>query len=140
MIGVDASGAEGSLGILWDPKVVSMDEFHATHFYISTAFHLLGTGIKGTVSNIYGPSTTVNKQYFLDSLNWLGIQIKGNHCILGGDFNHIRNLGEKRGGSRQLTCHGQKFGEIIDSLHLVDVSTSNGLYTWNNKKSGDRSK
>jgi len=69
VIVMDATRAVGGLGILWDPKVVSLDEFRATHFHISAAFHILGTGIRGTVSNIYGPSMATNKECFLDSLN-----------------------------------------------------------------------
>jgi len=139
VVGVDAMGATEGLGILWNPKAVRLEEFRATHFHLSASFHILGTNIRGTVTNIYGPSTTLNKPSFLDSLQWMGSQIGKNHWILGGDFNLIRHLGEKRGGTRHLTPHSLKFGEIIESLHLVDVCTSNGLYTWNNKRFGDRS-
>jgi len=95
VIGVDATGAARGLGILWNPKEVTLKDFRARHYHLSTAFHNLGTSIWGMMSNIYGPSTSTNKKSFLESLQWMGNQIGQNNWILGGDFNLVRNLGER---------------------------------------------
>jgi len=33
-VSVDASGASGGLAILWDPQVLTLQDFHATHSLI----------------------------------------------------------------------------------------------------------
>src|SRR5699024_5496043 len=38
---VDASGASGGLAILWNPQILSLQDFHASHFFIQTTFHLV---------------------------------------------------------------------------------------------------
>ena len=57
---------------------------------------------------------------------------------MGGDFNLIRSLEEKKGGIRNLSGISNDFILLIEELHLVDVSTPNGFYKWQNKHSGQR--
>jgi hypothetical protein len=56
--------------------------------------------------------------------------------IIGGDFNIIHSLGEKRGGSRCLDRDSGDFNALIDELQLIDLGTKNDLYTWTNRKTG----
>ena len=57
---------------------------------------------------------------------------------MGGDFNIIRSLEEKKGRIRNLSGINKAFNLIIEELHLVDIQTPNGFYTWQNKRSGQR--
>ena len=50
----------------------------------------------------------------------------------------IRNLEEKKGGIRNLNPASAQFNELINDLNLIDVITSSGIFTWNNKQVGDR--
>ena len=50
----------------------------------------------------------------------------------------IRNLDEKKGGIQNLNSASNHFNAIINDLNLIDVKTSNGIFTWNNKQTGDR--
>jgi len=50
-----------------------------------------------------------------------------------GDFNLIRSLDEKKGGIISLSSVSIYFNEVIEDLHLVDIQTPNGFYTWKNK-------
>lgn len=61
-----------------------------------------------------------------------------NHWILGGDFNMITTLEEKKGGLRRLDKDAEAFNTFIATSKLIDVPTVNGLYTWNNKQGGNR--
>ena len=61
-------------------------------------FHHLDSGVKGITVNIYGPNSFLEKQYFIEFLNWTKNQSKGGSWVMGGDFNLIANLGEKKGG------------------------------------------
>ena len=58
--------------------------------------------------------------------------------ILGGDFNMITNLREKRGGCMHLEAESQKFRKFIHHNQLIDIPTSNGLHTWKNHRSGSQ--
>ena len=63
---------------------------------------------------------------------------EGKTWIIGGGFNLIRNMEEKKGGIRQLNPINYSFNEVIDNLELIDVRTNNDTFTWNNKRTGDR--
>ena len=75
---------------------------------------------------------------FLDSLSDIKEIAKDKSWIMGGDFNLIRNLEEKKGGIRNLNLVSAQFNDLIDDLNLIYVRTSNSILTWNNKQVGDR--
>ena len=54
-VAIDARGAAGGLAILWNPWVVLLSGFLATTCTLSAEFHILGTRIRGFISNVYGP-------------------------------------------------------------------------------------
>eukprot|EP00253_Pinus_taeda_P023904 PITA_23904 len=70
--------------------------------------------------------------------NWISLpRILSGVCrIVGGDFNLIRGLGEKRGGVRRQDPSMDEFSELITNLRLVDIPTINGVFTWNNRRGG----
>ena len=56
---------------------------------------------------------------------------------MGGDFNLIANLGERKGGRRTMDKFQEDFGVFQAQSSFVDMETSNGWYTWNNKWGGE---
>jgi len=56
---------------------------------------------------------------------------------MGGDFNSILSLEEKRGGLARLGPSSELLRQNIDLLHLSDVKPLNGLFTWNNQRVGN---
>ena len=60
------------------------------------------------------------------------------HWIILGDFNLIRSLEEKNGGVRALSTISASFNKLVEELQLVDVRTTNRLFTWQNKHAGAR--
>ena len=78
-----------------------------------------------------------DKLQFLDSLVDLRDRHVGVPWIIGGDFNMIKSLLEKKGGTRTLCKDSIAFQTFIDNMKLVETETSNGLFTWNNKRGGD---
>eukprot|EP00253_Pinus_taeda_P004728 PITA_04728 len=78
-----------------------------------------------------------DKLRFLDSLVDLKDRYVGIPWIMRGDFNMIRSLSEKKGGTRSLSKDSLAFQTFIDNMKLVDTDTSNGLFTWNNKRGGE---
>ena len=53
---------------------------------------------------------------FLDSLSVIKEIVDEKPWILGGDFNLIKNLEEKKGGIRNLNPASDQFNELIDDL------------------------
>ena len=97
-IAVDAKGVARGIGILWNPREVSLFEFSATQLSLSAAFHILGTSTRGFITNVYDPPQVEHKVKFLDSLEMLKRMLRGKPWILGGDFNLFRNIDEKKVG------------------------------------------
>ncbi|XP_059066340.1 uncharacterized protein LOC131061549 [Cryptomeria japonica] len=58
--------------------------------------------------------------------------------IVAGDFNAILDLTEKRGGNTRLDPSSFLLRDNISALNLVDIKPSNGRFTWNNRREGDR--
>ena len=56
--------------------------------------------------------------------------------IVGGHFNMIRIVDEKKGGIRTPDQNMETFNEMITEQRLVDIPTINGIYTWNNQRRG----
>ena len=52
---LDANGAIGGLGFLWNPILVSIHNFVASRNMLSTYFHILGTFVRGVITNVYVP-------------------------------------------------------------------------------------
>lgn len=89
------------------------------------------------ITNVYGPQRLEGKLKFLDSLEELRDKHAGMPWILGGDFNMIKSLSEKKGGTRIQSQDSLRFQSFTDIMKLVDITTSNGNFTWNNKRGGE---
>ena len=126
------------MGILWNPREVQLSGFLATPCTLLVYFHIIGTRIRGVISNVYGPPRDEQKPTFLESISDIKALVEDKAWILGGGFNMIRNLDEKKGGIRNLNYASNHFNAIINDLNLIDVRTSNGIFTWNNKQEGDK--
>ena len=55
------------------------------------------------------------------------------HWVVGGDFNLITSLEEKKGGRCSLDEECNIFRKTIEDLGLVDITPGVGWFTWNNK-------
>jgi len=139
VVAVDAQGASGGLAILWDPRQVKLSNFLATRRSISADFQIIGAGGLGYLTNVYGPNAPGDKPEFLNYLEWIYHTIQTKPWIVGGDFNMIKSLTEKRGGRTSADPIQQVFLDFINRCRLVDVETVNGWFTWNNHRKGGHS-
>lgn len=94
--------------------------------------------MKRVVSNVYGPFQPSQKETFLEEIRHTKEWVGREHWIIGGDFNLIRSLEENKGGVRSLSNINASFNKLIEELHRVNVRTTNGLFTWQNKRSRAR--
>ena len=89
------------------------------------------------VANVYGPQRMDGKLMFLDSLQKLRERHAKIPWILGGDFNMIKSMSEKKGGTRILNKDSCAFQTFINNMKLVDIVMNNGTFAWNNKRGGE---
>eukprot|EP00253_Pinus_taeda_P023063 PITA_23063 len=54
--------------------------------------------------------------------------------VLGGDFNMIASMEEKKGGRCKINRDGSLLKDFIQNNWLIDLPTANSFYTWNNKR------
>jgi len=135
-VSTDAMGASGGLSMAWNPQILQLQDFHATRHFIQATFHLIGTDIHGHLTNTYFPQDQQLKLKALETLTSLNSSRRYPLWISGGDFNIITHLEEKKGGRRKLEEDSTSFKDFIRSNQLIDVQTSNGTYTWTNKRRG----
>ena len=137
-IAVDASGASGGLAIAWDPQAISITDAHAAHNLIQATFHIIGTNIRGHLTNVYFPQDSMQKIVLLNTMEMLNSNRTHPLWITGGDFNMITKSEERRGGCSKLDLDCIHFKNYIQKNWLIDLPFSNGMHTWNNKRSGSQ--
>ena len=135
-VSIDATGIAGGLAILWNTNAVLLENFLTTKWSITTDYRLIGSNKLGHLTNVYGPASPRDKQDFLRSLSYVFSLTQYNSWTVGGDFNIIHSLEEKKGGSRRLDQDSNDFNSLIDDLHLIDMETNNGIHTWTNRRTG----
>ena len=134
---VEADGMQGGIAILWRDREVDLTGWRAVHFSLSVDFHIRGSEIRGTIVNIYGSSVFPQKQEFVNHLRWINASASLGNWIIGGDFNLITLLKEKKGGKRMLDKYQEDFRETLVNSSLVDLETGDGWFTWNNRRGGE---
>ena len=55
--------------MLWNPNLVIITNLSATRHLISTQFHILGTAVKGVITNVYDPLQPSQKATFLEEIH-----------------------------------------------------------------------
>ena len=132
----DATSTTGGFVILSNTNAVLLENFLTTKWSITTNYRLIGSNKPGHLTNVYDPTSPRDKHAFLESLSYLSSLTLYNRWTVGGDFNIIRSLEEKQGGSRRLDRDSSNFNSLIDDLHLIDLEANNGIHTWTNRRTG----
>ena len=88
--------------------------------------------MKGVVTNVYGPFQPSQKATFLEEIRHTKEWVGREHWIIGGDFNLIRSLEEKKGGVRSLSNISASFNSLEDKNRIFEGGSyfynSTGLY------------
>ena len=134
---LDSVGASGGIEILWNTAEISAEGWLGLPRIFTATFRQIGAEDKILISAVYGPSIPGERAKFLQNIRKLSTMHHESYLILGGDFNMILNLSEKKGGIRREDPDMALFRELLQDLHLVDIPTVNGDFTWNNRR-GER--
>ena len=77
-----------------------------------------------------------NKPFYISWDGLKGLTEIGN-WVIGGDFNIISNIREKKGGRRSLDKFQEAFNNFFIQSPVVDMEIGNGWFTWNKKRGGE---
>eukprot|EP00253_Pinus_taeda_P024473 PITA_24473 len=134
----EIQGREGGLATMWDLREIQMLLAEANKHFMALEFQPIGNSGSFLCINIYSPQKLEDKITFLETLSKIIRRHLRSKCILGGDFNMITTLLEKKGGLRKLNRDAEAFTNFIETVKLVDVHPKSGLFTWNNRRGGDK--
>eukprot|EP00253_Pinus_taeda_P007706 PITA_07706 len=134
---IESKGREGGLATFWDTRRYQLVAAEASKNYLAMEMLLTGISSSFLCINIYIPQRLDDKLVFLESLNKLMERHPKANFILGGDFNMITSLMEKKGGLQKLNRDGEQFKDFIDNARLVYVYPKQGKFTWNNRRGGE---
>jgi len=127
----------GGILSLWNPQKVSIVDAEVTRNYLSAIIQPMGMFETFLVTNVYGPQKIDEKLRFLNFLVDLRSRHEEISWVIGGDFNMIKSLSEKKGGTRILSRDSIGFHSFTKDMRMVDSEVHNGLFTWNNKRGGN---
>ncbi|XP_057829570.1 uncharacterized protein LOC131040632 [Cryptomeria japonica] len=136
VVGVPSSGASGGLGVLWDPRWVLFSKMGSSSNWICGKVQSLKSKLTFIIINIYGPKFLHEKREVWAEIDRLAQDFSGEHIFLGGDFNAVLNMSDKQGGSTKETQTIREFREWLQNNHYMEIQTTNGEYTWSNRRSG----
>eukprot|EP00253_Pinus_taeda_P014645 PITA_14645 len=136
VIGQDAIGAARGIAILWNPNELIIDNWSSMNGSLTGLGRIVGTTQQVAITGVYVPPSSGRKEQFINSFKSICRLYPEAAWIIGGDFNLIRSLDEKKGGLRRRDHFMDSFNEMIEELRLVDIQSINGIYTWNNRRGG----
>ena len=94
------------------------------------------SNLQTIIVNVYGPSLLVDKLALWKGISAFINSMPLENIIIGGDFNVVLCMEEKKGGSNQVCKTMEDFKDWIQKDSLMDIKTKNGIYTWNNRRKG----
>ncbi|KAL7162684.1 hypothetical protein ACSBR2_043049 [Camellia fascicularis] len=132
---IDSDGSAGGLLYVWKPQVFELQDCCSSkHFIILSG--IACSSFPCVIVNIYAPNEVVRRRQIWESL----VSIKQHFPLpwcMGGDFNEIRYMSERKGCSRREWGMSD-FNEFIEKLELIDMHMLGRQYTWCNAVEGDR--
>lgn len=122
---VKAINTVGGILTLWNPQKFEIIDAEATRNHLSMVIQPLGDKECYLITNVYGTQILEEKLKLLTSLEELRERHSIIPWIMGGDFNMIKSLSKKKGGSRMLGRNSLAFQNFIDNMRLVSMETTN---------------
>ncbi|XP_059070799.1 uncharacterized protein LOC131860405 [Cryptomeria japonica] len=125
-------GSSGGLGIIWNPILIKVEELINAHSWQLCKIHSFSINYDFFLINIYGPMKTN-----LQLETWKQVCVILNNLsqelvVLGGNFNAILDLTDKKGGNVGITASQVGFQNYIAKNGLREVKTNKGCFIWSN--------
>lgn len=98
---IDSVGTSGGIAILWNAAETTADGWIGLPRILTGTFRQIGSEETLLISAVYGPPIPGERAEFLQSIRRLSTLHNERYWLLGGDFNMLFNLSEKKGGLRR---------------------------------------
>lgn len=136
VVAQNVRGSTSILAILWNPMKIVFEDSVSRPKILSGRFRHTGSRDWALLTRVYGPHIPGEKGVFLQNLENRRRDYRDDLWIVGGDFNMITSLEEKKVGIRHHEVDMEMFRDLITMLHLVDMPSNNGIHTLNNRRGG----
>ena len=94
-----AQGYSGGMELSRNQNSIQLETYWTTKRTIKTKFHYIRTNTIGFITSVYGPNILQEKTQFLEEIYYTSTLVGIVYWIIGGDFNMITSLREKKGAS-----------------------------------------
>ncbi|XP_028114977.1 uncharacterized protein LOC114312878 [Camellia sinensis] len=132
---VDVEGSAGGLLCIWDPAVFQMSSCCCNKRFVLLSGSLFFS-FDCVLINVYAPNEVGQRGKLWECL----LKLKEEYSkpwYIGGDFNEIRKIGERKGCSTR--DKGMKeLNDFVDSSELNDLPLLGRRFTWCNAREGEK--
>ncbi|XP_061360020.1 uncharacterized protein LOC133304064 [Gastrolobium bilobum] len=130
----EAQGFSGGIWAIW-----SSNKFLVDIIKQSTQFMHMNIKIQGhshfVCTAVYASPRKVERQQLWNDLKDIG-NSSSEAWIMGGDFNKIARMYEKKGGNPPDSSKCELFSSVLDDCNVVDLGCSGSPFTWQGPKWG----
>ncbi|WCJ36333.1 Polynucleotidyl transferase ribonuclease H-like superfamily protein [Euphorbia peplus] len=129
---VEAEGFSGGVWVFWHDSRLKLQVYFKNNQFLHSNVVCLGGALHGKsfdVSFIYVRPQMSFKRTFMVDMHALKDSTV-HPWVLIGDFNCIKTLSEKQGGSMQILTRCSFFADWIDDMALVDLGFQGPDFTW----------
>ncbi|XP_057836251.2 uncharacterized protein LOC131046507 [Cryptomeria japonica] len=131
-----AVGRASGLGVLWRSFAVEVERKNGGSNWIQCKIRCKQRGFEFYLWNVYGPKHSKEKETLWEELYESQVATKNEKIIMGGDYNALLDLTEKKGGTNKITKDMLAFGDFIRRCNLSDCIPLEGWFTWTNRRRG----
>ncbi|XP_057793132.1 uncharacterized protein LOC131009741 [Salvia miltiorrhiza] len=137
----ESEGRSGGILSVWNKdKFVATSKWNVTGAVIVNGIWLQG-GLHCCFVNVYAPMGTTEKESLWDTLQLIALQNKDSCLCFLGDFNAVRDPGERVGkGAVFNQADARSFDAFIRQSNLLEIRTQGRKFTWYQPGGGCKSK
>ena len=93
---IESRGTVGGIAILWNTADIQVQGWLSFPRILFGTFRQIGSQENILISTVYGPPIQGEREEFLQQIRTLSSLHQESYWLLGGDFNMILNLDEKK--------------------------------------------
>ncbi|XP_022031427.1 uncharacterized protein LOC110932398 [Helianthus annuus] len=131
---VNSNGHSGGLACMWDPKTYVKDMVAKDDNYLHVSGLLTDGSIRLNIINVYTPQHNQDKRNLWVKIVQL-MQSGQGWWLVFGDFNAVRNMGERKNSKFDTVC-ARDFHNFIDEVSLREYNLKGMKYTYMTNRGG----
>ncbi|XP_061372079.1 uncharacterized protein LOC133314599 [Gastrolobium bilobum] len=128
----EANGFSGGIWVLSNDKKARVQLLSQSNQFIHMTVKI-DDGPSFLCTAVYGSPREDERQVMWDDVKQLSLNVNL-PWILAGDFNDIKCMGEKKGGSQPDSNKCDRFAGFLNDCHVDDLISSGSEFTWQGPK------